>query len=209
MQPYSMAFPWSAAAQMVTFNETTLPTAGSAPQGIVAGIDDAAWFTEASSDKIGRITCSGIVTEFALPPGSHPQQITLDYQDDSLWFTTVLEWNATDPNVVQVAVDSQGTIWEIPSSRTLTFTDFIFGNRTITDVVQIAPGTGTPEWILDGQQQIFTYELYSGYQESSQVSGALTEISVSADGNVWGVKSSRRFGIRVKRRRRGPGLDSR
>ncbi|HTU46658.1 MAG TPA: tectonin domain-containing protein [Bryobacteraceae bacterium] len=426
----AMVFPWSVGAQIVSFNETTLPTAGSTPQGIVVGQDGAMWFTESSSDKIGRITDSGIVTEFALPSGSHPQQIVLDFQDGSLWFTatggnyigriltngniaefsiptanagpygitaglstqsfsawftemaankigfitadgsiteytiptpnsspaniavggdgniwftetaankigtigssgviteytvttpnsqpfgiagqytggvpvwfteqatgkigamlsngsmteyslpsassqpgyivlgpdqnmwfveqaankigritstggnigefpppapvgaisefplpagssmpyalapsgfsisgylwvtegasnqvsraTVLEWNATDPNVVEVAVDAGGGIWELPSSRTVTVQDLLFGNHQVTDVVQIAPGSGAVEWMINGQQQIFTFQLYGGHSLLSDISGALTEISVGADNDVWGVNA--------------------
>jgi hypothetical protein len=37
------------------------------PMGITAGPDGNLWFTGAGSDKIGRITTSGAVTEFQIP----------------------------------------------------------------------------------------------------------------------------------------------
>jgi hypothetical protein len=44
-----------------------IPTAGSGPNGIVAGPDGALWFTEYSGNKIGRITTGGSITEYRSP----------------------------------------------------------------------------------------------------------------------------------------------
>ena len=47
------------------------------------------WFTEALSDKIGRITIAGVITEFPVPTaGSTPAGITTG-PDGALWFTEV------------------------------------------------------------------------------------------------------------------------
>jgi virginiamycin B lyase len=64
--------------------------------GIAAGPDGNLWFTETGASKIGRMTTSGIVTEFSLPihddPGtggpstSLPAGITAG-PDGNLWFT--------------------------------------------------------------------------------------------------------------------------
>jgi len=43
-------------------------SAGSAPDAIVAGLDGALWFRKASSDGIGRITTTGVITEFSIVP---------------------------------------------------------------------------------------------------------------------------------------------
>src|SRR5262249_18717279 len=51
--------------------------AGSSPQGIGKGTDGNIWFTE-SSDKIGRITPSGTVTEFPLPSSGGGTSLPLD-----------------------------------------------------------------------------------------------------------------------------------
>src|SRR5207249_1593639 len=49
-----------------------------APQGIVAGPDGALWYTDPSTNKIGRITTSGGVTEFTVPTrASDPRGITV------------------------------------------------------------------------------------------------------------------------------------
>ncbi len=68
--------------------EYALP-AGSAPCGIVAGAPEkegALWFTESESSKIGHITTSGTITEYALPKGSGTAEITVG-TDGNLWFT--------------------------------------------------------------------------------------------------------------------------
>jgi streptogramin lyase len=53
-----------------------IPTPDSNPFGIEPGPDGALWFTEANSDKIGRITTAGVISEFPLPiAGSYPLSI--------------------------------------------------------------------------------------------------------------------------------------
>lgn len=73
-------------ASAVSITEFPLPSAASAPSGIAAGPDGALWFTEPAADKIGRITTSGSITEFALPPGTQPSAIVVG-PDGALWFT--------------------------------------------------------------------------------------------------------------------------
>jgi streptogramin lyase len=60
---------------------------------ITAGRDGALWFTETDSGKIGRITTSGVVTEFTIPPttsvpagvSAEPGSIIAG-PDGALWF---------------------------------------------------------------------------------------------------------------------------
>jgi virginiamycin B lyase len=49
--------------------EYTVPTAASVPQGIAAGPDGALWFTERFANKVGRITTTGVITEYAVSSG--------------------------------------------------------------------------------------------------------------------------------------------
>jgi streptogramin lyase len=80
----------SAIGRMTTAGELTLyPLGGSAtdqrePTEIVSGTDGNLWFTEIG--KIGRITTSGVVTHFALPPRSHSFGLAFG-PDRNLWFT--------------------------------------------------------------------------------------------------------------------------
>ena len=67
--------------QKTFFNEYTVPTAGGAPYGIVAGPDGALWFAESNfaNGKIGRITTAGVFSEYAVPTaaGSGPHLLTV------------------------------------------------------------------------------------------------------------------------------------
>lgn len=66
----------------------TLDSATCRPSQIVAGADDALWFTRAGDDRIGRITLDGTATSFAVDPGSAPFGIT-SAPGDALWFTAM------------------------------------------------------------------------------------------------------------------------
>jgi uncharacterized repeat protein (TIGR01451 family) len=69
-----------------TIGEIPLSTNLPAPQGIVQGDDGAMWYTDAGSNKIGRITLDSI-TEYTLPtPNSDPRGIAFG-PDGHLWFT--------------------------------------------------------------------------------------------------------------------------
>jgi streptogramin lyase len=66
-----------------------VPTPNASPERITAGPDGGLWFTEATGNKIGRITTAGAVTKFALPTAnSRPHAITAG-PDGNLWFTEV------------------------------------------------------------------------------------------------------------------------
>src|SRR5713226_10130556 len=77
--------PRSITAQAVT--EYAIPTAGSAPQGIVTGPDSALWFTESDAGKIGRVTTGGAITEYTVPTGCPCTALIAAGPDGALWFT--------------------------------------------------------------------------------------------------------------------------
>jgi hypothetical protein len=61
------------------------------PGDIKVGFDGNLWFSESETNKIGRITPSGQITEFPIPtPNSSPQGLTRG-PDGNVWFT---EFNA-------------------------------------------------------------------------------------------------------------------
>lgn len=76
------------AAPLGVFNEFRIPTAGSGAGGIAAGPDGDMWFIESQRNKIGRVTPSGVITEFPIPPtptGGNPVDITAG-PDGNMWF---------------------------------------------------------------------------------------------------------------------------
>ncbi|MDQ2979946.1 MAG: hypothetical protein M3R62_12065, partial [Acidobacteriota bacterium] len=74
------------AAQLQAQSFTQYPISGDGA-GIAAGPDGNIWFTEDNANKIGRVTPSGVVTEFSIPTArSGPDSITRG-SDGNLWFT--------------------------------------------------------------------------------------------------------------------------
>jgi streptogramin lyase len=85
----SILFLGPEAGAATRFREVAIPTANSSPVGITAGPDGNLWFTENAGNKIGRITTTGVITEFPVPSSdSSPYGITAG-QDGNLWFTDI------------------------------------------------------------------------------------------------------------------------
>jgi virginiamycin B lyase len=64
-----------------------LPTAAAAPTGITSAADGSIWFTEKNANKLGRLSSTGVLTEYNVPTaGSAPDQITAT-PDGNVWFT--------------------------------------------------------------------------------------------------------------------------
>jgi len=66
-----------------------IPTTGPRPIGIIEGPDGNIWFAESSTNKIGKITPAGDITEFAVPlPTYDPGNMDIAAgSDGALWFT--------------------------------------------------------------------------------------------------------------------------
>jgi virginiamycin B lyase len=62
-----------------------LPMAASTPQSIVLGPDGALWFTEALAPRIGRITATGTITEYAIP---NDAVSIVPGPDGAMWFNS-------------------------------------------------------------------------------------------------------------------------
>ena len=79
-----VGWPGSAEAQQITEFTTGKNTA---PFAITAGPDGALWFTEYQGNKIGRITTTGQVTEYAIPTSNSSPEGIAAGPDGALWFT--------------------------------------------------------------------------------------------------------------------------
>ena len=179
-----------------TLNTFALPTAGSAPSGIVAGPDGNLWFTEANTDKIGRITPSGVVTEFAIPtPGSSPLSIAAG-SDGNLWFTEV--------NAFQIGrITTSGVVTEfhLPTTgfKPISITAGPDGALWFTDMSANNPSTDLPT----SQPPVFeptSHPIFGGKIGRISTAGAITEFAIPTgadpngtpngitsgpDGNLW------------------------
>jgi len=197
-----LAIPTSASAN--TIAEFPLPTANSSPNGIAAGPDGSLWFTE-FSDRIGRITTAGVITEFPLAGGSGPVGIAAG-PDGNLWFTEAEGSNigriTTAGAITEFAVTAgpPGGITAGPDGN-LWFTEFfdtigrittagvvtVFPLRAGSEPADIAAGADGNLWFTEGEGNsigritttgvITEFPLFSGSQPSG--------IAAGADGNLW------------------------
>lgn len=124
-----------------------VPTANSSPEDITASADGNLWFTERQGGKIGRITTSGVITEFGSGLSS-PSQIT-DGPDGNVWFT--LRFTPT-PQIGRITPAGDFTFFTTPSppevitrgvGNTLYFSEFA-ANR-IAQITTDGVVTESPE----------------------------------------------------------------
>lgn len=87
--------------------EYAVPTAGAGPNGITLGSDGAVWFGETLAGKIGRITSSGVITEYSV--GGNPTDLALG-NDGNVWFTSY----GTD-QVGRITTSGSSTYYSTPS----------------------------------------------------------------------------------------------
>jgi streptogramin lyase len=136
--------------------------------GIAAGPDGAIWFTEPGLDRIGRITTTGGVSEFALPAGSAPTGIIAG-PDGNLWFTE------TSGNKIG-RTTTLGTVTEFPiptpGSRPLHITSGPDGNLWFT------------EELGDKIGRITTAGVITEFRIPTP-SGRPFDITPGPDGNIW------------------------
>ena len=155
-------------------------TSGSDPEGITLGPDGNLWFTEHSgsgSGAIGRITPSGVVTEFSagLSIGAFPNSIVAG-PDGNLWFTAT--------------TSSGGEIGRITTSGAII--EYVVPNNVILEYVSnpmgITEGLNNDLWFTDpGNHTIARITTAGLLQEFDDltVNDAPNQIATGADGNYW------------------------
>ena len=166
-------------------------TVGIDPRFIVAGDNDALWFTECTSNKIGRITTKGQLTEFTVPtPDSCPLGIarsTLKLADggvsEAFFFTerTANKIGAVTPSgeFVEFTVPSKSscpfgiTAW--PTDGRMWFTEFCNPVQSSMDKIGSLDPSANPNF----------------FEKTLQSGGALLSgIAAGPDGMVWFVERS-------------------
>ncbi len=167
--------PAASAPPAVSLTEVPIPTAtGSAtpstPKYVAAGPDGNVWFTDPSTNSIGKAALSGAVTEYALPtPSSNPQGITAG-PDNNLWFV-----EAGANQVARITTGTTPTITEYPLSMGSAPQDIVAGpdgNLWFTE------STGTYNFgRITTSGSLTQYTLPGG--------SAPHDITVGADGSLW------------------------
>jgi virginiamycin B lyase len=155
------------------FTEFPTPTPNSFPGDITTGADGNMWFTEQAVDKFGRITPSGVITEFS---GVNSPSSIAAGPDGNIWISS-----AFVSEVARVTPTVEITIFQTPSpptiirpgnSNNLLFTEFsankiasITTDGVVTESAEflgsgptgITAGVGSRVWFL-GASTNLVYE---------------------------------------------------
>jgi virginiamycin B lyase len=172
--------------------------------GLTAGPDEALWFTEATNGKIGRITTTGVFTDYPLPnPAAGPLGITAG-PDGALWFTEYYGGNkvgriTTAGLITEYAMIGASAPLSITTGpdEALWFTDAgaqKVGRITTAGVITLHPVL-TPYGIVAGRDGALWFT-ESGYPKIGRIttSGAVAEypidqpslyITSGPDGALW------------------------
>ncbi len=130
------------------------------PESIAEGADHNMWFTEWNKGKIGKITPSGTITEYALPAGREPYDIVKG-SDGNMWFTeqgqgtswgkigkittagVITEYAvpelASDPIPVGITAGPEGDLWFTVKYEKTTDTSKIDKITTSGTITQYSP----------------------------------------------------------------------
>ena len=194
----------------ITEYKTGLPI-NAAPTEITSGPDGNLWFTDGGANKIGRMTRTGVITEFSIPtPNAGPFGITSG-PDGNLWFTEESRGaigRCTTSGVmdqfVGLTANALPTYITAGSDGTLWFTEFgtgKIGHITTSGVVHelspptndgysgIISGSDGNIWFSEGtSRQIGRYSIQLNSFREFPV-GATNAVPqamcVGPDGNIW------------------------
>lgn len=168
--------------------------ASSRPRGITLGPDGNVWFTEYNSDKIGRITPAGDITEFPLPttnpPGLRgPHSITpgtcIGGGSVCLWFTE------EKLNRIGVITTTGGAITENECSTC--------AGNALSGPRDIVMGPDGNMWFTQQLGQRIGKMTTGGYMDNTmEYTSGLTAsplgIAAGPDGNVWFTTTANKIG---------------
>jgi streptogramin lyase/pimeloyl-ACP methyl ester carboxylesterase len=166
--------------------EYQLATASSLPRGITQGPDGNLWFTEAQANQIGRITTSGVLTEFPLPmcgPTSSWNPDPMDIAsgpDGNLWFT---EFGCASIG----RITTSGSVIEflLPSNPST--------NNSEPDGITAGPDGNL--WFTEDQTGAIGQIDTSGFIQEFPGVGATQGITSGPDGNLWFTAAGHTIGV--------------
>lgn len=150
---------------------------GTRPEGITSGPDGNLWFTEDGADRIGRMTPTGVLTEFQLPGTDRSPRGIVTGPDGDLWF---VESHFNHTAIGRITTKGDVTEYPLGGSETdqLQPSDIVAapdGNLWFSQGHPSAPqgevGRITPKGVIT----LFPFP----------AGGRPGGMAVGADGNVW------------------------
>jgi streptogramin lyase len=185
----------SAKVEVREFTEFSLPS-GSSPFQIASGPDGNLWFTDVGTGKIGKITISGAVTEYATE-NNEPEGITSG-PDNNLWFAshasayvnrittsgTVTKYALASGHPEGIVTGPDGNLWFTNGAKIGKITT----SGTITEyTLTVGSSVGSITTGPDGN-------LWYGNSGKNKIgkittSGTITEYSLPAGSNPYGITS--------------------
>jgi streptogramin lyase len=159
----------------------TFGVPGTWPTGIVSGPDGNLWFTELYTDRIGRITPSGQVTEFPVPtPQSQPKSIAVG-SDGNLWFTE----QAAD-RIGRITTSGEITEFPLPTSS-VEFSPSV--PDSFSGPTSIAAGPDGNLWFTEQAADRIGRITTSGEITEFALSASPQTIAKGPDGRLWFTES--------------------
>src|SRR5882762_5832413 len=142
---------------------------------ITAVLDGNLWFTESVANRIGRITPTGTITEFAtgITPDSDPDGITTG-PDGNLWFTESIANRIG--RITPTGTVTEYTTGITPGSSPTAITAGPDGNLWFTESVTDRIGRITPTGTI------------TEFAAGTTAGGGPLDITAGPDGNVWFTK---------------------
>jgi streptogramin lyase len=150
---------------------------GTEPIGITAGPDGNLWFTEASSDLIGRITTAGEVTEFPISefpiPGIVKRPVSIATgADGNLWFSEIY-----GGKIGRITTTGTVTEFDVPTTTGSVLTSIAAGPDGNLWFGEAAFGANSiGRMTTSGVVTKFTVFAANGYPQG---------ITPGPDGNLW------------------------
>ncbi len=145
-----------------------MPNPSTVPYYLAIGSDKNVWFTEDNAFRIGRITSSGVITEYPIPSGQTGYYIAAG-SSGSLWFTE------SSNNIGKITTTGHITEYTVPASDSAAGQQIAKGpdgNMWFTDVNNNSIGNITPT----GTVTEYLIPTASAYP---------TGIAAGSDGNLW------------------------
>jgi streptogramin lyase len=165
----------ASANENFSITEFPIGSIGNNLPNITSGPDGSLWFTE-GTNKIGRITSTGVISEFPLPiEGSFPYDITPG-SDGNIWFTE------TSNRIGRITTQGVITEYSIGDGIVTGITKGSDGNIWFANISQSKIGKITPDGIITQYSIPFDSSLYFGTN--------INDITLGSDGNIWFAESS-------------------